>query len=42
MIFGISYDAKGKKYNIEVQRADKGGSVKRARYNRCKYFDSRR
>lgn len=26
-------DAKGKKYNIEVQRDDKGGSVKRARYN---------
>lgn len=26
-------DATGKKYNIEVQRADKGAGVKRARYN---------
>lgn len=26
-------DSKGKKYNIEIQRADKGAGAKRARYN---------
>ncbi len=32
-------DSVGKKYNIEVQRADKGAAVKRARYN-CSIMDA--
>lgn len=26
-------DSKGKKYNLEIQRADSGAGVRRARYN---------
>ena len=29
----LATDKDGKKYNIEIQRADKGAGVKRARYN---------